>query len=99
MLEWLMERDHGWSLPAGNLGKGLKRRLPPAIWSDLERTYAGAGIDENWEALFATMALFRHVAIEVAEDLGYTYPYALDEQVTAYVREMRHLGEQPGTGG
>jgi aminoglycoside 6-adenylyltransferase len=38
MLEWRMERDHGWSVPTGALGRGLKKRLPPEIWSQLERT-------------------------------------------------------------
>lgn len=89
MLEWRMECDHGWSVPAGALGKGLKRRLPPAIWTDLEGTYAGAGIEENWEALFRTIALFRQIAREVAVALGFTYPEDLDRRVTAYVRQMR----------
>jgi hypothetical protein len=31
MPEWRMERDRGWSEPAGNLGKGLKKRLPLEI--------------------------------------------------------------------
>jgi len=37
------------------------------------------------------MALFRQVAIEVADDLGYAYPDDLDQRVTAYVREMKDL--------
>ena len=86
-----MERDHGWSEPAGKLGKGLKKRLPRGIWKELEGTYAGAGTADNWESLFQTMALFRRVAAEVAADLGYTYPLDLDRRVTAYVREIRDL--------
>jgi hypothetical protein len=35
------------------------------------------------------LALFRDVAIDVARCLGYTYPLALDERVTAYVQVMR----------
>jgi hypothetical protein len=35
------------------------------------------------------MALFRQVAIEVGEGLGYSYPHDLDEQVTTYVQKMR----------
>jgi aminoglycoside 6-adenylyltransferase len=89
MLEWRMERDHDWSIPVGNLGKGLKKRLPREIWNQLEHTYAGAGIDDNWEALFHTMALFGQVAIDVADDLGYAYPHDLDRRVTAYVRAMK----------
>ncbi len=91
LLEWRMERDHGWSEPTDWLGKGLKKRLPSEIWEELEGTYAGAGIAENWEALFRTMALFRRVATEVAEDLNYAYPLDLDERVTAYVRRTRDL--------
>jgi len=89
MLEWLMGLHHNWSLPTGWLGKGLKKKLPPEIWSQLEATYAGADTAENWEALFRTMALFRRVAMEVGTGLGYTYPLDLDERVTAFVKAMQ----------
>ncbi|HLO14813.1 MAG TPA: aminoglycoside 6-adenylyltransferase, partial [Anaerolineales bacterium] len=88
MLEWLMGLHHNWSLPTGSLGKGLKNKLPSEIWSQLETTYAGADISDNWEALFRTMALFRQVAIEVGEGLGYVYPHDLDQRVTEYVEKM-----------
>jgi len=101
MLEWRMERDHGWSEPAGNLGKGLKKRLPAEIWEELEGTYAGARSADNWEALLRTMALFRRVAREVAGDLGYAYPGDLDRRVTGYVRAVKDLdggsAERPAT--
>jgi aminoglycoside 6-adenylyltransferase len=89
ILEWRLECDHGWSAPVGALGKGLRRRLPPALWAELEGAYAGAGIAENWTALFRTMTLFGRVAREVAAHLGYAYPDELDRRVTAYVRRMR----------
>ena len=89
MLEWRAELDHNWSVPIGSLGKGLKKRLPPEIWSQLEDAYAGGKMEENWEALFRTMALFRRVAMEVGEGLGYEYPRALDERVTAFVKNMQ----------
>jgi len=91
MLEWRMECDHNWSVPMGALGKGLKRHLPAEIWSQLERTYTGAGIAENWEALFMTVVLFRQVAIDVANHLGYGYPHDLDQRVTAYVQHIQRL--------
>jgi aminoglycoside 6-adenylyltransferase len=94
MLEWRMERDHGWSMPVGNLGKGLEKRLPSDIRAELKRTYVGAEIVENWEALFRTLALFRRVAIEVGEDLGFSYPHDLDRRVTAYVQAMREIGRE-----
>lgn len=99
MLEWRMERDHGWSVPVRNLGKGLKQRLPAELWTRIEGTYEGAGIAENWAALFRTMALFRDVAIEVGADLGYNYPLGLDERVTAYVRSIQQRGRGAASGG
>lgn len=93
MLEWRAELDHDWSVPVGALGKGLKKRLPPEIWSKLEETYVGADIAENWKALFLTMTLFRRVAMEVGEGLGYAYPQDLDERVLAYVKDMQPANE------
>ena len=88
MLEWRMECDHDWAVPVRDLGKGLMTLLPSEITTQLEGSYAGGAIAENWEALFRTMALFRRVAIEVGHALGYIYPHDLDQRVTAYVRAM-----------
>jgi aminoglycoside 6-adenylyltransferase len=88
MLDWRMECDRGWSVPTGFLGRGLKKALPPEIWSQVESTYVGAGIEENWDALFRTLALFRRVAVEVAGHLGYAYPHDMDRHVVAYARKV-----------
>jgi aminoglycoside 6-adenylyltransferase len=94
-LEWRVEMDHGWSVRIGSLGKGLKKHLPPDIWMQLEQTYVGAQLEENWKALERTMALFRRVAVEVADHLGFAYPRDLDQAVTEYVEHIRLL--QPPT--
>ena len=94
MLEWRMALDHGWAVKTGVLGRGLKKQLPTSLWAQLEATYADADIAANWDALLRTMALFRLVAMEVAAHLGYTYPLAMDEGVTAYVERVRRLDRQ-----
>jgi aminoglycoside 6-adenylyltransferase len=91
VLEWRAEIDRNWSLPVGSLGKGLKRHLPANIWAELERSYAGAQTEDNWEALMSTIALFRRVAVEVGTHLGYAYPYDLDQRVTEYVGHIRKM--------
>lgn len=73
------------------MGRGLKRLLPADIWSELEATYAGADVEENWEALFGLAALFRRVALEVGERLGFTYPQDVDDGMTAQLRFVRGL--------
>lgn len=91
MLVWLMELDHGWRVKPGPYGRRLKKWLRPELWAELESTYAGAGLEENWEAMFRTIALFRRAAVEVGQRLGYAYPYELDRRAVAYLERVRHL--------
>jgi aminoglycoside 6-adenylyltransferase len=91
VLEWRVEMDHGWQLPVGNLGKGLKKHLPVHIWAGLEKTYAGSDIAANWQALEDTVELFRQVAREVGEHLGYPYPEGLHQRVLAYIIQIKRM--------
>lgn len=88
MLEWRMECDHDWSVSPGVNGRGLKRRLPPALWQEFEATFTGAGIEDNRDALFRMIAFYRRIARDVAAHLGYDYPDELDRRVTALATEM-----------
>ena len=74
MLQWRAACDRGWAAPARALGKGLRKELPPDLCRELRGSYAGGEPAENWAALLRTMALFRRVAREVGERLGYAYP-------------------------
>jgi len=92
LLEWKIEIGYNWSWKPGLLGRGLKKHLDSKTWDEFASTYVGADIDENWDALFKTTALFRRVAIEVGNALGYRYPSELDERVTDYLQSIRNLG-------
>jgi aminoglycoside 6-adenylyltransferase len=94
MLEWRMGIDKGWSVKPGAYGKGLKRLVEPETWVGLEATYVGAGRDENWQALFKTIELFRQAALEVGERLGYEYPVEMDQQVVAYLESIQSLARR-----
>jgi aminoglycoside 6-adenylyltransferase len=89
VLEWRIELDHGWSLRPGAYGRGLERLLPNELWAKLSSTYVGTGVEENWDALFRTIELFRRAAREVAEALGYEYPQGIDDRIAAQLRAAR----------
>jgi aminoglycoside 6-adenylyltransferase len=91
MLDWLVETEHDWSLPTRAYGKGLKRQLPDDVWGALERTYVGAGIKENWDALFATIDLFARTARQVAGSLGFRYPADMEDRVRGYLNAVRAM--------
>jgi aminoglycoside 6-adenylyltransferase len=91
LLEWRIEIEHAWSLQPGVLGRGLKRLLPAELWEELASTYVGPEIDENWEALWRTTALFRRVARDVGDALGYAYPQPVDDRVSAYLHVIQRM--------
>lgn len=93
VLEWRIELDHNWSLRPGAYGRGLEQHLPADIASELSRTYVGTGIEDNWGALFRTTELFRRVATEVGDALGYAYPLEVDEAITTQLEEVRQLSK------
>lgn len=91
VLEWQVEIEHDWTLKPGAYGRGLQKYLPSCTWQELCETYIGASIEQNWQALFMTIALFRKVAKEVGERLGYDYPHDLDERVVRYLLAVKEL--------
>ncbi len=91
-LEWRAALDQGWTLRPGILGRGLRRRVDPEVWSELERTYVGAAEEENWEALFRIIRLFRRVAGEIFQRLGFPYPHELDARMVRYLVGIREEG-------
>jgi aminoglycoside 6-adenylyltransferase len=99
LFEWHVEIRHDWSLKPGAAGRGLKNFLPVDAYRSFEETYVGSGTEENWMALFSTIALFRKTAIEVGQHLGYRYPRDLDDRVTAYLLQVRADARSGASGG
>jgi aminoglycoside 6-adenylyltransferase len=94
VLEWKVEIKHDWSLKSGRYGKGLHKYLAPEIIDEIENTCAGSGEEDDWESLFRIIKLFRKVAKEVGNHLGYTYPADMDSRVVEYLQKVRG-GELP----
>jgi aminoglycoside 6-adenylyltransferase len=91
MLEWHAETAHHWSLKPGPYGRRMKQYSRPDLWAEFERTYTGAGVKENWEALFRTIEVMRRVASEVGKHLGYAYPQHLEQRVVDYLLKVQRL--------
>lgn len=97
ILEWHAEIDHQWKLKPGPYGRRMKQHLRPDLWTELESTYTGVGLDENWEALFRTIELMRRAAREVGKNLNFTYPDELDQRVVSYLLKVRQLDRNAET--
>jgi aminoglycoside 6-adenylyltransferase len=78
MLEWLIETRRDWSWKPGAYGRGIERELPPDVADDLAAAYG---------SFEQTVELFRRVAREVGDALGYTYPQLADDVVSRCIDE------------
>jgi len=90
MLEWHLELEHDWSVKPGLYGRRLKKWLRPDLWADLESTYTGVSLPDNWLALYRTIALMRKTAGEVGSRLGYPYPEDMDRRTMAYIKKIEN---------
>jgi aminoglycoside 6-adenylyltransferase len=88
VLQWHFEMDLGWSARAGLYGRGLQKVLRPDMWAELESTYTGPGLEENWQALLATLALLHKAATEVGERLGFAYPDEMERRTREYIHQI-----------
>ena len=91
VLAWYIGMNSKWRTDPGVFGRWFKRYLDAENWADVERTFAGAGLGENWDAMFQTMDVFRRLASHVGRHLDYRYPTELDSRVTAYLQKLRGL--------
>ena len=79
MLEWSIEIGRDWGWKPGAYGRGIERELPGDVARKLE---AAAG------SLERTVSLFRRVAHEVGDALGYAYPQHADDAVSACIDRL-----------
>jgi len=91
MLEWQVGVNTNFSLSIGKNGKYLEKYLDQTMWGKLMSTYANGTYEGVWDALFAMVDLFRTSALEVAEQLKFSYPYEEDKRVSSYLQHIKNL--------
>jgi aminoglycoside 6-adenylyltransferase len=96
IIEWYAGMRSNWQITTNKHGRFFKHFLDPETLLELEKTYAGSGLEENWKSIFATSRLFRRLATIIANELDYSYPRKLDEEITAYLKKLKCL-ERSGT--
>jgi aminoglycoside 6-adenylyltransferase len=58
-------------------------------WESLHQTFAHFDRVDSWASLFATMNLFRRLALETAQMLDFTYPQEVDRNMTEFVLRIK----------
>lgn len=90
IINWHIGYENNWSVTTGVLGKKYKSLLSTELWKEFENTYAGGGINENWDAFFRITDFFRKIAKDVGEKLGYDYPEQTDKEVMEFCNKIKN---------
>ena len=91
MIEWHIGLAYHWRVSTNKHGRFFKKYLDCENWEKLQATFAGLGIEENWNALCATTKLFSQLAKAIAKELDYSYPQKTDDEISAYLGKIRKL--------
>jgi aminoglycoside 6-adenylyltransferase len=91
MTTWYAGVETAFGRNPGKFGKHLEQYLEPELWEMLLSTYADAGYERTWQALFTACDLYRRMALRVAAHLGFKYPHADDARVSAHLRHVKAL--------
>ena len=93
MIEWHTQvTSSRWS-PVFERGRFFEEWAPPLVIEQLRRTFAIYDPAQIWQSRLEALALFRSLAKETAERLGYVYPTELEETVMAWVRDQAAASE------
>ncbi|MFO7459352.1 MAG: aminoglycoside 6-adenylyltransferase, partial [Desulfatiglandales bacterium] len=91
MLVWYFGVKTEFKESPGKLGKYIKKRVEPEVWTELEATYSDSNFGNIWESLFTMGYLFRSLANTVATNFGFRYPQQDDNNVSEYIRRIKNL--------
>lgn len=89
MIEWHAQAKHSWDYDTLYLGKHMKSWVDEDVWWALYHTFAHFDQGDSWNSLLATVDLFRRLAIETADRLGFVYPDGVDRNITGYVLHLK----------
>jgi len=88
MMEWHARATKGQSYDTWMRGRFLEEWVDPRALKELGGIFAHYDAEDVWRALLATMGLFRWMAVETAERLGYPYLKLGDERATEFAEAI-----------
>ena len=89
MIEWHAQAKHQWDYDTEYMGKHMKSWADESVWQALYRIFARFDRDDSWNGLLASVDLFRQLATEVAERLGFVYPGEVDRNIVGFMRKIK----------
>ncbi len=89
MVEWHIAMNHDFSVSTGMWGKYYKKYLSSELYEHYLKTYTDGSPENLWNAVFSACDLFRFLAQQVSDQLGFTYCMQDDENMIKYITSIK----------
>jgi aminoglycoside 6-adenylyltransferase len=89
MIEWNARAKHGGEIDTCFMGKNMQAWVDAETWQALHAAFGRFDRQDSWNALLATMDLFRRLATETADLLRFTYPQEIDRNLTGFILSLK----------
>jgi len=93
MIEWNARAKHGGEIDTCFMGKNMQAWVDSETWQALHATFGHFNRQDSWNALLATMDLFRRLATETADLLHFTCPQEIDRNLTGFILNLKNNEE------
>jgi aminoglycoside 6-adenylyltransferase len=87
-IEWHEQARNGPQYETQWDGKGMQAWVSAEIWEKLNGVFAPFDRKNSWEALLATIALFRGLCKDLASMLDYEYPDDMDANISGFIHDL-----------
>lgn len=91
MLAWHAQATHGAQQDTWYDGRYLAAWADPHASAILPETFAVYDRDDLQRALFATLEMYRRLAVKTSEQLGFNYPVDVDKKITDWIRSVFNI--------
>lgn len=91
MVEWYLASQNDWKLTTNVHGRYFTKYLDQQTWEQIKQTFAGADIEENWQAFFKMVQIFTNLAKQISQQLEYEYPLEQEKKMVEYYEESKSL--------
>jgi len=88
MIEWKIGVENNFSVAFGKAGKFMSGYLAKDYYGNILLTYADAGIENNWKALFVMTELFVTASNEVSLKLRFQLNRSEQQNTIGYLKDL-----------
>ncbi|QSX04662.1 aminoglycoside 6-adenylyltransferase [Sedimentibacter sp. zth1] len=89
MVSWYIGTKNSFNVSTGKMGKYFKKYLSTDLYEQYTNVYPNGDYENIWDCVFNACDLFRKLANQVGNCLGYTYNNQDDEGIITYLQKMK----------